>query len=89
MSSIALVLDQGVPRDAALLLRDLGMDSTHVGDMGMAKAEDTAILEFARLREAVVVTLDSDFHAILANSGAEGPSVIRIRKQGTPKQWPP
>ena len=30
-----LVLDQGVPRDAASLLRELGHDCTHVGEVGM------------------------------------------------------
>jgi hypothetical protein len=30
-----LVLDQGVPRDAAAVLRRLGHDCMHVGEIGM------------------------------------------------------
>src|SRR5689334_9310552 len=80
--SITLVLDQGVPRDAAGRLRDLGYECIHVGEVGMSAAGDYEILEFALLKNAAVVTLDADFHAILAVSGAAGPSVIRIRIQG-------
>ena len=40
------------------------------------------ILAFSREHDAVVVTLDADFHTILAVSGASGPSVIRLRLQG-------
>ena len=79
---ITLVLDQGVPRDAAGRLRDLGYDCVHVGEVGMSKAADEDILRFALGKNGVVVTLDADFHAILAVSGAVGPSVIRIRIQG-------
>ena len=77
-----LVLDQGVPHDAAALLRSLGYDCMHVGEIGMSKAADEEIVAFSLERNAVVVTLDADFHAILAVSGAQGPSVIRMRLQG-------
>ena len=77
-----LVLDQGVPRDAAAVLRSLGHDCIHVGEIGMSQAADDEILAFSREGNAVVVTLDADFHAIVAVSGAQGPSVIRMRLQG-------
>jgi predicted nuclease of predicted toxin-antitoxin system len=48
----------------------------------MSKAADGEILALSLERSAVVVTLDADFHAILAVSGAHGPSVIRMRLQG-------
>ena len=77
-----LVLDQGVPRDAAALLRSCGYDCTHVGEIGMSNAADEEIIALSLERSAVVVTLDADFHAILAVSGAQGPSAIRMRLQG-------
>jgi len=48
----------------------------------MSKAEDREILALAAKQRATVVTLDADFHALLAVSSATGPSVIRIRIQG-------
>jgi predicted nuclease of predicted toxin-antitoxin system len=68
------VLLQGIPRDAAVRLRDQGHDFVHVGKAGMQNAADDDILAWSA-KEAVVVTLDADFHAILAVSGASGPSV--------------
>ena len=74
-----LLLDQGLPRNAALLLRQSGIDSIHVGEIGFSKATDEAILQHALITQRIVVTLDADFHALLAHSGAKSPSVIRIR----------
>lgn len=47
----------------------------------MSKAEDCEIMAWARQHGHTVVTLDADFHAEVAVSGASGPSVIRLRKQ--------
>jgi predicted nuclease of predicted toxin-antitoxin system len=48
----------------------------------MSRATDEEILALSLEQGAAVVTLDADFHAILAVSGASGPSVIRLRLQG-------
>ena len=48
-------------------------------DIGFSAADDTDILQRAKEDERVVVTLDADFHALLALTEATSPSVIRIR----------
>lgn len=77
-----LLLDQSLPRSTASLLRAEGLDAVHTGEIGLATATDAIILERSRQEDRVVVTLDADFHTLLALSGAEYPSVIRIRIQG-------
>ena len=79
---MSLILDQGIPRDAATHLRGLGYECIHLGEIGMSKAADEEILAFSLEKNAIVVTLDADLHTILAVSGASGPSVIRLRLQG-------
>jgi predicted nuclease of predicted toxin-antitoxin system len=77
-----LLLDQGLPRSAASLLRAASVDTVHVGEIDMSAASDSAILAQGQAEQRVVVTLDADFHALLALSGATAPSVIRIRREG-------
>jgi predicted nuclease of predicted toxin-antitoxin system len=77
-----LLLDQGLPRSTVIHLANAGIVAEHVGDLGMAKAADDLILDTARQRQAVVVTLDADFHRTLAASRATAPSVVRIRIEG-------
>ena len=54
----------------------------HVADIGMSRSGDDEILRRAKAEARVCVTLDADFHALLATGGDRGPSVIRIRKEG-------
>lgn len=77
-----LLLDQGLPRSAVAGLRQSGHDVDHVADCGLARATDQEILDEADRRGAVVVTLDADFHELLAWSGATRPSVLRLRVEG-------
>lgn len=74
-----LLLDEGVPLRTAARLRDAGHAAEHVLEAGLRGASDETILTRARDQGAVVMTRDSDFHMLLAMSGADKPSVVRLR----------
>ena len=77
-----LLLDMGVARRAAAVLSEEGFDAVHLGDRGLIRYSDREIVELAREEDRVVVTLDSDFSALLALSGVASPSVIHLRIEG-------
>jgi len=77
-----LLLDQNLSAAAAEILRADGMDVLHTRDVGLATADDRDILIWCREKGRTLVSLDADFHALLALSGAISPSVIRIRIEG-------
>lgn len=52
-----------------------------MGEIDMSRALDEEILAHGLTSGRVVVTLDADFHALLARSGAHAPSVIRLREE--------
>ena len=76
-----VLLDQGLAPRAAALLRAEGWEAIHVCEAGLEKADDVAILDFARDREMACVSLDHDFHTHLAVSFAGKPSVILVRSR--------
>jgi len=77
-----LLLDQGLPRSTGEALSAAAWDVIHVSDVGLSRATDQHILDYARRENRICVTLDADFHALLATTDAAKPSVIRIRKEG-------
>lgn len=40
-----LLLDQGLPLSVAALLRDVGIDTIHVSEIGMSETEDSAMIQ--------------------------------------------
>jgi predicted nuclease of predicted toxin-antitoxin system len=77
-----LLLDQGLPRSAAAYLKELAIPAMHAAEVGLSRADDADVLEYARQHNLIVATLDADFHAHLALTRARKPSVIRIRMEG-------
>jgi predicted nuclease of predicted toxin-antitoxin system len=77
-----LLLDQGIPADSSALFREVGHDCKHVSEFGMQKASDEEILAFASDGNWCLITLDADFHQLVAVRGLARPSVVRLRREG-------
>ena len=54
-------------------------ESTHVRDVGLARATDAAIWRYARDHDLTIVSKDSDFHQVSFVQGSP-PKVIWIRR---------
>lgn len=77
-----ILLDQGLSPLTAGLLNAEGWDAVHVMEVGLDRAADLAILQYAARDGRVCVTLDHDFHAHLARAQSSGPSVVFVRLEG-------
>ena len=74
-----VVVDVNLPPAWASRLRVYGHDAQHWSEIGALDATDSEILAWAADHQAVVLTCDLDFGAILAASQARTPSVVQIR----------
>jgi predicted nuclease of predicted toxin-antitoxin system len=74
-----LLVDQNLGRRTSALLRELGHEALDTRELGLPTASDSKILDVALADSRIIVTLDSDFHAMLATQGLPGPSTILLR----------
>lgn len=58
-----------------------GHDAVHVRDLGLAAAADPVVMSAAYDDKRVLVTGDTDFGTLLAQSGASAPSVVLLRME--------
>ena len=78
-----LLLDESLSPRLGDLLRAAGPDAIHARDVGLMSAGDPVVLAAALQDRRVLLTLDTDFGALLALSGARQPSVVLFRGEVT------
>jgi len=76
---VKLLLDQSLPRLTGHLLRQLGHEAVHASEIGMRLSPDIDYLTRAAIDGSVVVTLDADFHSLLAKGAMTSPSTVHLR----------
>lgn len=80
-----ILADMGVSKRTCSVLRDAGHEVVHLADQGLERADDSFIVEKARLENSVIVTFDLDFGDLLAAGSGKMPSAIVFRlKNATP-----
>ena len=74
-----ILVDMNLSPTWLSMLQAGGHEALHWSTVGNPRAADREIMTWARQNGYVVFTHDLDFGALLAVTGAEGPSVIQIR----------
>ncbi len=74
-----VLLDMPVSPSLADVLKARGHQAVHAFQLGMDRATDADLLEWARRMVGIVITADLDFPRLLALSAALGPGLIIFR----------
>ena len=82
----AFKVDENLPAEAVLLLRDAGHDAVGVVDQGMGGASDERIAAVCLAETRIVVTLDLDFGDVrrFPPQRHAGIIVLRLARQDIP-----
>ena len=78
-SIMKIVLDMNIPPIWVQFLNNAGHNAIHWSNIGDIRAEDTEIMEWARINKHIVFTHDLDFGSLLYTTGAKAPSVVQLR----------
>jgi predicted nuclease of predicted toxin-antitoxin system len=72
-------LDENLPTELAVLLRQSGHDSHSVRDEHLEGSTDTALAQVCQFEQRVLITLDLDFADIRLYPPQQSPGIIVLR----------
>jgi predicted nuclease of predicted toxin-antitoxin system len=76
---VKLLYDENLSRKLVVLVADLYPDSAHVAEADLLESPDREIWEFAKTRNLIIVTTDSDFYELATTIGPP-PKVVWLRR---------
>lgn len=77
--SVKLLLDQNLRIETLQFLRDLALDVVSTRELGMGRATDQDIAQWAITQDRIIVTFNHDFGDIRNFPVGSNPGVIRLR----------
>jgi predicted nuclease of predicted toxin-antitoxin system len=76
---VKLLLDENLSRKLVVRLAELYPDSSHVAEVGLLASPDREVWEYAKTRNFVIVSADSDFYELATTIGPP-PKVVWLRR---------
>lgn len=73
-----IVVDMNLSTDWACALQEARFDAVHWSDVGAEDAPDEEIVAWAQTNNAVILTRDLDFGAIVTLLGLDSPSIVQL-----------
>ena len=78
-----LLFDENLSRKLVVRLAELYPESAHVVEFGLLESADREIWEFAKARDFVIVSTDSDFYELATTIGPP-PKLVWVRRWTRP-----
>jgi len=76
-----ILIDMNLSPEWVVVFSQHGIAAVHWSTVRDPRAEDSVLMDWARVNDYIVFTHDLDFGATLALTQAESPSVIQVRTQ--------
>jgi predicted nuclease of predicted toxin-antitoxin system len=76
---VKLLLDENLSRRLVVRLAELYPESAHVAEVGLLASPDREVWEYAKTRNFVIVSVDSDFYDLATTVGPP-PKVVWLRR---------
>jgi predicted nuclease of predicted toxin-antitoxin system len=76
---VKILADVNLSQRVVANLRSAGVDAVRASEVMSPRAADEEIIAMASKMDAVLVSRDQDFSALLAVSGATRPSLVNVR----------
>jgi len=81
MSGIEFLANMNISPKTVKKLKDMGLNIVRVSEVMDCKSKDRDIINYARLKNKILITQDVDYSELLSISGYNKPSVIILRLQ--------
>lgn len=78
MPELSFLIDANMPRSTTTVFGSRRYEVHDVRELGMGRATDDEIIEYAKIHDTLIVTRDTDFGSVLRHPNHPGAIILRL-----------